>query len=100
MIIDRYRRRSHPGQGLPEYAIVIALVALVCIVILGIVGLAATRNYGLVAGALGAKKEVQGSQNYAYFDNNPPQCGLNPHTGSLQFYAQFFSDITDASELT
>ena len=96
MLVKWSFKRSRKGQGLAEYAVVIALVALVCIIIIGLVGLAATRNYGLVAGALGAKKQIDAPQNFIRFDNNPPQCGLNPVSRKIQIYAQFFSDITQA----
>jgi len=49
-----FRKRSPRGQGLVEYAIIIALVAIVVVVIITFVGFAAKRNFGIVAGALGA----------------------------------------------
>jgi Flp pilus assembly pilin Flp len=100
MILKRGSRKSQKGQGLTEYAIIIALVAIVCVIILGLVGLAVNRNYGLVAGALGAKKEIRSAQYYVYFDNNPPQCGFIGGTSTRGFYAQFFSDILNPNEFT
>jgi Flp pilus assembly pilin Flp len=98
MILERGSRKSRKGQGLVEYAVIIALVAIVCVIILGLVGLAVTRNYGLIAGALGAKKDVKGAQNYVRFDldTNPPKCGTilsGGHAGQRKFYAQFNSDF-------
>ena len=46
------KRRSQRGQGLVEYALLLALVAVVAIVILGLVGWAIQGMTGLVAGAL------------------------------------------------
>ncbi|MBX3066140.1 MAG: hypothetical protein U0528_07315 [Anaerolineae bacterium] len=56
------RLRSARGQGLAEYALILALVALAVIAIGLLLGLATQRNYGLVAGALGAHKEETGAQ--------------------------------------
>jgi Flp pilus assembly pilin Flp len=53
------RHRAH-GQGLTEYALILAVVALVVIVIVGLVGLAVQRSYGVVGGALGTKYNAQG----------------------------------------
>jgi hypothetical protein len=91
MVIKRKRPRD--GQGLVEYAIVISLVAVVSIVILGLVGLAVSRSYGLIAGVLGAKKEIGSgtTANHVYFDGDTPQCGMA--AGTLMFRADFFSDI-------
>lgn len=93
MVIKRNLKRSRNGQGLVEYAIVISLVAIVSIVILGLLGLAVSRSYGLIAGALGAKKEIGSAavQNHVYFDADVPQCGT--FGGELGFRAHFFSDI-------
>ena len=54
-------RRAAKGQGLVEYATIIALVALVSIVILSAVGLATSRNYAVVASVVGGKKNPTGS---------------------------------------
>ena len=96
-------KKVQRGQGLPEYALIIALVALVAVVILGIVGLAATRNFGLVAGALGVRKDAYqpSADFYIYFneagDNNPPQCGKL--SADTVLYAQMTTNI-DPSNLT
>jgi len=97
MAIKRNVKRS--GQGLVEYAIIIGLVAVVCVIILGLFGLAATRNYGIVAGALGAKKEIDTETHYIRFqsDTNFPQCGISH--GQLYFRTHFFSDISDPNEI-
>jgi hypothetical protein len=79
------------GQGLPEYAIILGLVALASAIVLGLLGLALSRQYGLVAGVLGTRKDVQTSPNHVYFDTNPPQCGLTG--GQKELYMQFFTDI-------
>jgi Flp pilus assembly pilin Flp len=55
-------RRPQQGQGLIEYALILALVAVAAIVILGAVGVAVQRVIGLTAGALGAHKNSQVAQ--------------------------------------
>src|SRR5258706_10958475 len=87
----RKSSRRQPGQGLSEYAVILGLVALASIIVLGLIGLAISRQYGLVAGILGTRKDVQGSPNHVYFDTNPPQCGT--YDGQKTLYMQFFSDI-------
>src|SRR5258708_35124802 len=83
--------RFERGQGAPEYGLVIALVAIVSVVVLGVLGLAVTRQYGLLGGALGVRKDIQTPKNFIFFDNDKPQCGISDGVKGL--YAQFFSDI-------
>lgn len=52
----RHRER---GQGFVEYALVLVIVALVVIVIVGLLGMALQRSYGVVAGLLGAKHNTE-----------------------------------------
>lgn len=90
--LSRWQR----GQGMPEYAMILAAVALVSIVVLGLLGLALSRQYGLVAGVLGTRKDVQTSPNHVYFDTNPPQCGIDNSPagdGKVHLFMQFFTDI-------
>src|SRR5260221_10307793 len=89
------RKLSHwqRGQGLPEYAMILGAVALVSIVVLGLVALAVSRQYGLLAAVFGTRKDVHDTLNYVYFDNNPPQCGYVPGDGKRELYMQFFTDI-------
>jgi hypothetical protein len=91
------RKTSHwqHGQGLPEYATILGLVALASAIVLGLLGLALARQYGLVAGVLGARKDVQTASNHVYFDTNPPQCGVNyfDDPPRRHLYMQFFTDI-------
>src|SRR5258708_35396360 len=87
----RNKRELEGGQGLVEYAIIIALVGLVASVVVGLIGLAASRSYGLTAGALGVKRDVQTAQNYIHFDDTKPWCGNVGVTKVV--YAQFWSDI-------
>jgi len=49
------------GQSAAEYALIIALVAVVVIVVAFLVGLGAQRIYGLVAGALGTHYDTHGN---------------------------------------
>ncbi|GEM_PF-6800498 len=48
------KRRSQRGQGLVEYALILALVAVVAIVILGVLGWVVQGGLGLVLGGLQA----------------------------------------------
>src|SRR5689334_1213838 len=86
--------RGQRGQGLPEYAVILGLVALASAIVLGLLGLALSRQYGLVAGVLGTRKDVQTSPNHVYFDTNPPQCGADyTHGGEMHLFMEFFTDI-------
>src|SRR5258708_6913613 len=90
-VIMKTMRNFERGQGLVEYALVITLVSLVAIVVTVLIGLAATHNYGILAGVFGIRKDIKTGSNYIYFDNNPPQCGFNGANKLL--YMQFFTDI-------
>ncbi len=93
------RRSSHlqrrqQGQGLPEYAMILGAVALISIVVLGLVALAVSRQYGLLAAVFGTRKDVQDTPNHVYFDTNPPQCGyVGPPDNKRELYMQLFTDI-------
>jgi len=56
------------GQTLVEYALLIALVAVVVIIVVGTVGVGAQRIYGVVAGALGAKRDATGGDQTIVID--------------------------------
>ena len=88
--MKNFRDRQR-GQGMPQYALILALVALVAIVVLALLSLAISRNYGLLAGVFGTRKDVQDTPNHVYFDTNPPQCGIT--AGHKELYMQFFTDI-------
>src|SRR5258708_22800830 len=53
------RQAGQAGQGLVEYALVLVLVAVVCIAIIFATGLSVQRVYGLVAGALGTRHNTE-----------------------------------------
>jgi Flp pilus assembly pilin Flp len=55
------RKRSYRGQGLAEYALIIALVAIVVVAIGLVLGLAVQRGFGLVTGALNNTSSNSGS---------------------------------------
>lgn len=59
MKMARERNRK-AGQGLVEYALILALVAIVVIGIAFVLGQAVQRLYGIVGGALGAKYNTGG----------------------------------------
>ncbi len=80
------KRQLQRGQGLAEYAIVILLVAIVAVLVLGLLGLAVTRVYGLIGGALGSKKEAD---THIYFDPDQlPRCGI--YGGHTILYGQLY----------
>ncbi len=61
MSLKQKRDREH-GQGLVEYALILALVALVVIVGAYLLGQAVQRVYGVITGALGAKYDTIGAR--------------------------------------
>ncbi len=89
MKINNFKRHQR-GQGLPEYAFLIALVAIVAAIALGIVGLAASRLYGILGGAIGAKNSgVTVGSDFIYFDPSQlPRCGA--YSGTVQLYGQLW----------
>src|SRR5258708_8526583 len=89
----RNKRELEGGQGLVEYAIIIALVGLVASVVVGLIGLAASRSYGLTAGALDVKRDVQTAQNYIHFDDTKPWCRFVP--GTKVVYPHCYSTIAN-----
>ncbi len=54
------RRNREHGQGLVEYALILALVAVVVIAVAFVLGAAVQRVYGIIAGALGAQYNTVG----------------------------------------
>jgi len=56
--------RGRRGQGLPEYALLLALVAIVSVAALYAFGLLLQRSYGVVGGALGGKDSAAGKDYY------------------------------------
>ncbi len=54
------KKHSQRGQSAVEYAILIALVAIVVIAIVFGIGLAVERGFGIIVGALGAKRDATG----------------------------------------
>jgi pilus assembly protein Flp/PilA len=49
------------GQGLVEYALILALVAVVAIAVLGLIGFGIQRVYGLIGAAMGAEHDTSGA---------------------------------------
>jgi Flp pilus assembly pilin Flp len=82
------RKRSAAGQGLGEYALILALVAIAVIVIIGLVGQAVQRGYGVIGAVLGAKHEVAGELTFTYL----PQCGRVVDQGT-GFYAEISTSV-------
>ncbi len=94
-------RRSVRGQGLAEYALIIALAALVTIIAIGLVSLAVQRGFGVVGGALGAKKGQGegGGQTLVIDTDQLPRCGYLPSQNSTGLYAQFYSSVDPSQVL-
>ncbi len=61
-------RRGRSGQSLVEYALLLALVAVVAATILFGIGLSVQRVYGVIAAVLGAKHDTTGSSNTIVID--------------------------------
>lgn len=87
--------RAASGQGMVEYALVLVLVAVVAISVIGLTGLAIARNYGVLAGVFGAKREVTGVVTF----NVLPQCGYVVGQGT-GFYTEISTNIPNKEDLT
>src|SRR5688572_30394890 len=95
-----FRNKSKTsGQGLVEYAIIIALVALVSIVILALIGMAANRNFGLICSIFGCREDHIGDKILAIDrganeDGMPvlPICAYYDW-GETLFYVAIFSNL-------
>jgi len=93
MVSKRKAKRSRNGQGLVEYALIVSLVAVVAALALGAIGWATQQGFGVITGALGGKKVVQGSPNFLYFDTNPfsiPRCGYNHLSNQTGIQVEFY----------
>ncbi len=77
-----YCRGRKRGQGLVEYALILALVALVVIVAAFLLGRATQRVYGVIGGAMGAKYNSVGQHALEITTaeciavQSPPETGL------------------------
>lgn len=89
----KIRRGGARGQGLVEYALIVALVAVVAVIILAWVGSAVSRVNGVICGALGCKHLVDtDSQSYLAFDpNQEPTCGYVSMGNGVYLTAQFWA---------
>jgi len=92
-------KRKLRGQGLVEYALILVLVTIAAVVILGAIGLAVQRLFGVGLGVLGGSRNVQTSQQYIYFDSSwLPTCQFVSGQGT-GLYTEFYTDIP-ISEIT
>jgi len=66
-------KKSANGQGLVEYALTIAVVALVAALVLGLIALATNRVFGLVSGTFHATRG--GTSTLQFAQNQKPECG-------------------------
>src|SRR4051794_29601083 len=57
MLLGSIRRRTH-GQALPEYALLLILIAVVSIIVLIVLSMAVIRGYALLAGVFGVQKTI------------------------------------------
>ena len=100
LVVLAREHRGERGQGLAEYALTIALVALVVIVAAFAIGLAVQRVYGVVAGALGVKHDTHGTHTLViesancFASTSANQTGLWV-TGTTD---ENFSDLTGSTE--
>lgn len=62
--MKRVTMRGRRGQGLPEYALLLVLVAIVSVAALAALGLMLQRSYGVVGGALGGNDSAAGDDYY------------------------------------
>jgi Flp pilus assembly pilin Flp len=103
MQMNPKRLKSHhvaKGQGLVEYALILALVALVVIAVTFLIGLSVQRVYGLVVGALGIN---HGSSALNIESSPPPACYLVGSTTNIYlkgYTNQQFSELTFSTNLT
>jgi Flp pilus assembly pilin Flp len=93
-------RREKKGQGLVEYALIIALVAVVVIVAAAVVGLAVQRVYGVIVAALGTKHDAVG-----HLEIESAQCIASTSLGKTGLIVYGYttddpSKLTASSELT
>ena len=102
-------KHAQKGQGLVEYAIILCLVAIVSIVVLALVSGAVSRNFGVIGGALGAKKNAAnaasatgaGVTNTIYIDTSYViTCEVDQSSTigtyvRVQFYASSDISLTD-----
>lgn len=106
-MINRRQFRIRPrakAQGLVEYAIILALVALVSIVILGLVGMAANRNFGLICSIFGCKSESLGGKVLA-IDRSVtegsvellPFCAFYGSMNTTLVYASIYTNLPPAN---
>jgi Flp pilus assembly pilin Flp len=86
-------RRGKSGQSLVEYALILVLVAIVAIVALFAVGLATQKNFGIIVGALGQKK------NAGVITIEVAQCGVNHEIHFTGFWVTGSTDLAP-SQLT
>lgn len=97
MIKKSQAKSKERGQGLVEYALLLALVAVVAMVSLAIIGLVNSRSYGQVAAVLGAQRMLGDSNSHYLHFNNPPRCGYLHITGQpsqgIGLYAQGTTDV-------
>jgi Flp pilus assembly pilin Flp len=84
------------GQGLVEYAIIIALVALVSIVILAFVSMGINGNFGLICAVMGCERGIEDSRVLVFdtsYRENAPQCYYWWDRDITQFYVPFYSSF-------
>src|SRR5690349_18357556 len=95
------RRHQHPeqGQGLVEYALIVVLVAILVVGAGYLIGLAAQRIYGIVAGALGASHKTTGAR---VIEITTAECIADPHQGDSGLTGLWVTGITteDVMKLT
>jgi len=89
----RYFRQYQTGQALVEYALILALVAVVVILAAFLLGLATQRVTGVVGGALGVKHDTTGTHQIVI---ESAECMAQPstHLTGLVVYGTTDEDVT------
>jgi Flp pilus assembly pilin Flp len=78
-------RRGARGQGLVEYALIFVLVSIVVIVAAAAIGTAVQRIYAIVAGGLGAQRQIVSGQDNIDINEGAQFCVLVPPNPAENF---------------
>jgi hypothetical protein len=98
-----HRKSRARGQGLVEYAIIIALVALASIVVLAFVSMAINRDFGILCGVFQCRRQHDDGKTVLWFDTSfagAPVCSFYPRdadspgaSNQTMLYAPFYSSF-------
>ncbi len=94
-----FRKRAGRGQGLVEYALILALVAIVVVVIISLVGFGLRRNFGLLGGIFGAKYNDTASATGTQITITEAHCYASVPQGKVGLWILGTVDGAPASDL-